>query len=325
MMIETITLDIGGAMPTTFNVPDASGLAPLALPESFFDGGNPHHHHPSFDAVRRFEAAGGLFTIATGRTIQSAGRYPEMLGLKTTDGDALAQDSAYITEGMADTLGVEKGDRFRLFPSMSAQEYEFEIAGIVLSSMPQSLYIGAQCWTAAGAQFRPTNLLCGDVDTAALLGDGRITQITDSEQLEGNLTRFQSKFTGVFTLMKVVAFALVVIVLYNLSTLSFLERTKQYNTFRVLGFHFGEIRRLASFENIIILLFGTLVGIPFGYKFLAVYCATFSNDTMVFYPILKGLSLVITCVIVFVYYGLSKFGVDTQTLLASAKGRRKAF
>ena len=58
MMIETITLDIGGAMPTTFNVPDASGLAPLALPESFFDGGNPHHH-PSFDAVRRFEAAMG--------------------------------------------------------------------------------------------------------------------------------------------------------------------------------------------------------------------------------------------------------------------------
>lgn len=224
----------------------------------------------------------------------------EMLGLKTTDGDALAQDSAYITEGMADTLGVEKGDRFRLFPSMSAEEYEFEIAGIVPSSMPQSLYIGAQCWTAAGAQFRPTNLLCGEIDTAALQGDGRITQITDSEQLEGNLTRFQSKFTGVFTLMKVVAFALVVIVLYNLSTLSFLERTKQYNTFRVLGFHFGEIRRLASFENIIILLFGTLVGIPFGYKFLAVYCATFSNDTMVFYPILKGLSLVITCVIVFV-------------------------
>ena len=34
-------------------------------------------------AVRRFEAAGGLFTIATGRTIQASRRYPEMLGLKT--------------------------------------------------------------------------------------------------------------------------------------------------------------------------------------------------------------------------------------------------
>lgn len=34
-------------------------------------------------AVRDFEAAGGLFTIATGRTIQASKRFPEMLNLKT--------------------------------------------------------------------------------------------------------------------------------------------------------------------------------------------------------------------------------------------------
>ena len=34
-------------------------------------------------AVRRFEAAGGLFTIATGRTVQASRRYPEELGLKS--------------------------------------------------------------------------------------------------------------------------------------------------------------------------------------------------------------------------------------------------
>lgn len=33
-------------------------------------------------AVRRFEEAGGLFTIATGRTVQASHRYPEELGLK---------------------------------------------------------------------------------------------------------------------------------------------------------------------------------------------------------------------------------------------------
>lgn len=224
----------------------------------------------------------------------------KMLGLKTTEGKALDRDGAYITEGMADSLDIKEGDTIGLFPSMSAQEYEFRIAGIVPSSMPQSIYINEKSWTGAGAQFRPTHMLCGEIDADALQGDARIVQISSSEQFKDNLTQFQSKFTGVFTLMKVVAFALVVIVLYNLSTLSFLERTKQYNTFRVLGFHFGEIRKLASFENIIILLFGTLFGIPFGYKFLEVYCATFSNDTMKFYPILKGLNLVITCMIVFI-------------------------
>ena len=34
-------------------------------------------------AVRKFEAAGGMFTIATGRTVQASKRYPEQLGLKS--------------------------------------------------------------------------------------------------------------------------------------------------------------------------------------------------------------------------------------------------
>lgn len=222
------------------------------------------------------------------------------LGFETTDKESLSSDGAYITEGMAETLGLKKGDTISLFPSASTQSYKFEIAGVIASSMPQSIYISETSWTDAGAVFRPTHLLCSDADTSALSSDTRISQIVSSEQLETNLTQFRDKFTGVFTLMKIVAFALVVIVLYNLSTLSFLERTKSYNTFRVLGFRFGEIRSLASFENIIILLFGTLSGIPFGYKFLELYCATFSNDTMKIYPVLSNANLAVVCCIVFV-------------------------
>ena len=228
-------------------------------------------------------------------TVFSDGEY---LGHITTDGSRLGEDGAYITEGMADKLGVAEGDTVELFPSLSAQSFRFRIAGIVASGMPQSLYISERCWSDAGAVFRPTHLLCGE--TVIPKDDTRISQTADSEQQRSNLTRFKNKFTGVFTLMKAVAFVLVVIVLYNLSTLSFLERTKQYNTFRVLGFHFKEIRVLASFENILILIFGTVLGIPFGYKFLELYCATFSNDTMKIYPVLKKTGLALVCCIVFV-------------------------
>ena len=121
-----------------------------------------------------------------------------------------------------------------------------------------------------------------------------------SKQQKSNLEEFQKKINGVFIMMKAVAFVLVVIVLYNLSILSFLERAKEYNTFRVLGFHFGEIRKLASFENIIILVMGTLLGIPLGTKFLEIYCATFSNDTIKIYSALKSISIVIVCLTVFI-------------------------
>ena len=95
--------------------------------------------------------------------------------------------------------------------------------------------------------------------------------------------------------MKVIAFILVIIVLYNLGVLSFLERTNEYNTFRVLGFHYDEIRKLASFESILILVFGALLGLPFGFKFLSVYCDTFSNDTIKIYPNILAINLLIVC------------------------------
>lgn len=52
-------------------------------------------------AVRRFEAAGGLFTIATGRTVQASRRYPEELGLKSP---MIVFNGAGIYDAAADKL-----------------------------------------------------------------------------------------------------------------------------------------------------------------------------------------------------------------------------
>ena len=231
-------------------------------------------------------------------TVFSGGDY---IDLKTTDGDDLDESGAYITQGMADSLGIQIGDTVKLFPSLSAESFSFTIDGIVASGMPQTFYIGSQRWTDAGAQFRPSHILCGETDDIKSISeDSRISQVMTSKQQKSNLEEFQKKINGVFIMMKAVAFVLVIIVLYNLSILSFLERAKEYNTFRVLGFHFGEIRKLASFENIIILVMGTLLGIPLGTKFLEIYCATFSNDTIKIYSALKSISIVIVCLTVFI-------------------------
>ena len=55
--MEAVALDVGGIMAPTFVVPDTSGLAPLALPESFLGRHDTPQPYP--DAVRRFEAAMG--------------------------------------------------------------------------------------------------------------------------------------------------------------------------------------------------------------------------------------------------------------------------
>lgn len=220
--------------------------------------------------------------------------------LETTDGRAPGDDGAYITEGMAEALGIKRGDTVELFPSGSERSYSFVIAGTIPSSMPQSLYITERCWTDAGAEFRPTCILTGDIaDPAAVKADPTVAQLLNVARQADNLEEFRTAFSGIFNLMKAIAFVLVVIVLYNLSVLSFIERAREYNTFRVLGFHYGEIRLLASFENILILGLGALAGLPLGFQFLKLYCANFSNDTLKIYAAIAGADLARVCIIVF--------------------------
>ena len=94
MMLEAVTFDIDGAMSPTFAVPDASGLAPLVLPDGFAKGRDPSQQQPSFDAVMRFEASmggGGDASIDGARAAYEAGvkvlAFPELALASATAGD----------------------------------------------------------------------------------------------------------------------------------------------------------------------------------------------------------------------------------------------
>ena len=55
MNVDAVSFDVGGVMAPTLTMADASGLAPLVLPESFLERHDTPQ--PSFDAIRRFETA----------------------------------------------------------------------------------------------------------------------------------------------------------------------------------------------------------------------------------------------------------------------------
>ena len=70
---------------------------------------------------------------------------------------------------------------------------------------------------------------------------------------------------------------LVIIVLYNLGSLNFVERMRDYATLQVLGFSNQYLQMVTLFETILTTFIGWLVGIPLGIWFLKEYVATFST------------------------------------------------
>ena len=73
--------------------------------------------------------------------------------------------------------------------------------------------------------------------------------------------------------------SLAFVVLYNISILNFVERTRDLATLRVLGFHHREIQNLVLLENYFSVFLGMLAGLPVG-RFLSWLIASSLDERM---------------------------------------------
>ena len=223
----------------------------------------------------------------------------EYIQLRTITNQRMQQNGVYLAEGFAQTVGLEVGDTLRMQVSMDTTEYEFEIVGIITPSAPQGIYIAAEVWKDAGGNFWPNELLTSqNIAIEELASDTRVEHITKmSDQMDSALY-FVESLGGVIRLFIVVGIMLVIVILYNLGALNFTEKTRDYATLRVLGFHRIEIRKLAIKENIITTFIGWVLGIPLGYWFLGQYLDAFSLEGhVIFYPDLRIISLIVASTI----------------------------
>ena len=72
------------------------------------------------------------------------------------------------------------------------------------------------------------------------------------------------------------------IVLYNLGVLSFVEKTREVATLKVLGFPSRKIRNILQKQNIWLTVAGLMCGVPAGWGMLAVICGTISDSLDMF-------------------------------------------
>ena len=77
----------------------------------------------------------------------------------------------------------------------------------------------------------------------------------------------------------VVAIVIGIIVLYNLGVLSFVEKTREIATLKVLGFSTNRIRWILQQQNIAITGMGTVIGIFIGYRILGFLMFQIDADT----------------------------------------------
>ena len=202
----------------------------------------------------------------------------EYVNVKTVDGEKIKDDGLYITQGFADRAQIKKGDTITVKPSLYDEEFIFNVAGIITSETNQGAYIMQKTWESAGGNFYPQAILTGkNVSNAVINADPNIVSVIEINEQKDNAHVFVNSFMSVFLMIIGFAVLLVVVVLYNLGSLNFSERVRDYATLRVLGFHKKELRNITMIENIATTFIGWGLGIPLGNWFLDEYISTFST------------------------------------------------
>ena len=202
----------------------------------------------------------------------------DMIQAKTESADSLKDDGLYVTRSFARLAGIKVGDFLNVTPYQDGHTYKFEVKGIVTSETNQGAYLHARVFEKAGGDFTPHTLLVGsEVDQDTIKQDKGVLSVIEKGSQEKNAYDFVASLMSVFLMIIGFALLLVIIVLYNLGSLNFVERMRDYATLQVLGFSNQYLQMVTLFETILTTFIGWLVGIPLGIWFLKEYVATFST------------------------------------------------
>lgn len=210
-----------------------------------------------------------------------------------------------LTEKLAELLETGIGDTLEVWLTGDDEPLRLKVADLADSNVGQSAYMSKSAWKKCRKDdFWVTALLLKNPTAETI---NRINQMDEmdtikypKEQYKQTL-RIMDSARGAFSLLSGVALGLAFVICYNMGLMNFNERTRDYATLKVLGYHQREIRRLMLRENNLTAVFGTASGIIPGIMLIRIILKMCEYDSMVFEAYVTPGAVVLACAITFAF------------------------
>ena len=174
----------------------------------------------------------------------------------------LTDDGVYLCQRLRDTAGI--GDVIEFSPYGSEKTYQVKVAGYLRSVITESIVMTDACADDLGIPYQITAVFTDerveDIETSAAIAG---TQ--DKQMMMDSYDSFMEIMDVMVLFFVVGAVILGIIVLYNLGIMSYLERSRELATLKVLGFRDRHIGRLLISQNFWLTVVGVLIGLPAGF------------------------------------------------------------
>ena len=226
------------------------------------------------------------------------------LGVGSTRLD-MPPDGAIISRKLANVLGVTVGDTLTVWLTGDTDPVSMQLSGYADTNIGQGLFLSRTAWEKyrKGA-FSPTALLLRQPDEMTLHRIDEMDEVSSlkyPEQQCQDTMRIMDSTAVAFSILSGAALGLAFIICYNMGLMSFTERTRDYATLKVLGYHQKEIRQLMMRENNITAVLGVLLGIVPGIWLTGTILKMCEYESMVFAARVSLSSILLASAITFVF------------------------
>ena len=187
----------------------------------------------------------------------------------------LKDDGIYLCQRLADTAKI--GDTIEFSPYGSEETYRVKVAGYLRSVITESIVMTKNCADNLGIPYQITAIFTDenaeDIEVSSIIAGKQ-----DKQALMESYDSFMDIMDIMVWMFVVAAVILGIIVLYNLGIMSYLERSRELATLKVLGFRDRHIGTLLVSQNFWLTVVGVLIGLPGGFITLYVLITELASE-----------------------------------------------
>lgn len=173
----------------------------------------------------------------------------------------LGDEGVYLCLRLKDKAKI--GDKITFSPYGSNDTYTAKVVGYNRSIMTESVTMSDTLADKLGIDYTITAIYT-DKKTGDIFSSDLISGKQDKAQLMETFNSFVSIMDSMVIILVVAAAVLGIVVLYNLGIMSYVERSRELATLKVLGFRSKQIGRLLISQNIWLTFIGVIIGLPAG-------------------------------------------------------------
>lgn len=228
----------------------------------------------------------------------------------------IVSGGAAVTVKLAKVLGVTLGDTVELWLPGDDEPISIAVAQLVYNNVSQGVYLTRYTWDGLrkGA-FMPTAIQLvapTEVCLEQLDAMDEVDSIKWPADQINELLRTMDMLASIFVLLTLIALALAFVICYNMGLMNFAERTREYATLKVLGYHQREIRRLILRENNIITVLGVALGVAPGIGLTGLVLRVCESESTLYPSYTSAQSVLIACVVTYLFSLLIQFALTRK-------------